>query len=289
MTPMLWFLTLFPRTSRDLCPNHRRYSLAYGQKWYQCMRFIAVAYPKHSAGLILFFFHYAIGFILLSNATRYPGSRVIQSVEKFENVFNTYRVCLPLVTQVSSVHSITFHCNRVQLRCSWANASRNSLFFSEMSDFPLANLRNIPSFCIALRMTDSETKRWSFWLTWMKGIRRVRLELVIKSAMRRLVGVFNKALGSQRRFWGVTRLIAAYCTWYVVQLMFNERRCAAMLSWLQLSVRRVCICRRWFRVNSIARWRWDVAGTGGIDGASGAGFRRSDISISAVDIVVEQV
>ena len=121
----------------------------------------------------------------------------------------------------------------------------------------------------------------------MNDIFRVRFELIIKSIMRRFVKIFNKILSSQRCFWKTIRLIVAYCIWYVKQLMFNERKCAIILSWFQFNVRRVCICKRWFRVNRIERCRRDVVDD--IADASSAEFRKSDIFIFIVDVVVKQL
>ena len=131
-------------------------------------------------------------------------SRELQSISR------TYRVCRPSVTQVSSVHSIRFHCNRVQYRCSCAQASRRSLFFSEIGDLCLANLLKIPSRLIARRSTVSDTCNSKVLMTSSHGIRRVRFELVMKSAIRLRDGVLSKALGPQRCFCGVGLVFFAY-------------------------------------------------------------------------------
>ena len=140
---MLWFFILFFKTNRDFCSNHRKYNFVYDQKWHRCMRFIIVIYSKHSIRLIFFFFHYTIDFIFLVNASKYSDFKIIQSIEKFENVFKIYRVCLSLIIQISFVHNITFHCKRIQLTCSWTKTNRKNLFFSKMNDFFLVNFRNI--------------------------------------------------------------------------------------------------------------------------------------------------
>ena len=40
--------------------------------------------------------------------------------------------CIPSLIQVSSVHNTVNHCSEVQLRCSWAKASRSRLFSSDI-------------------------------------------------------------------------------------------------------------------------------------------------------------
>ena len=43
-------------------------------------------------------------------------------------------MCISFWIHVSFVYNIVHHCSQLQLRCSWAQASCNSLFFSEIED-----------------------------------------------------------------------------------------------------------------------------------------------------------
>ena len=158
---------------------------------------------------------------------------IIQSISYFSSTRRDIQifVCLSFVIQVSSIHNITFHCNRIQLKCSLTKINRKSLFFSKMNDFALVNFRNIFSFCMILRITNSKTKRWNFSLIWMNDIFRVRFEFVIKSIIRRFVKIFNRIFESQRRFCEMILWFATYCIWYSVQLTLElTRRCAAIFS-----------------------------------------------------------
>ena len=79
----------------------------------------------------------------------------IESYFSLEALVIQVHVCLPAVTQVSSIHNIEHHCSRVQSTCSWAQRSRANLLTSELSGFLRASLSNMPSFWKALRIVDS--------------------------------------------------------------------------------------------------------------------------------------
>lgn len=94
-----------------------------------------------------------------------PGSRGIMHIRsnswcgRLVTQIFLWRVSL---TQVSSLHSIDSHCSFVQLRCSCAQASLRSLFFSEIGGFRRAQRACVKCWYWLLGR--------SYWTAWSSGM-----------------------------------------------------------------------------------------------------------------------
>ncbi len=152
---------------------------------------------------------------------------------------------LPL-THVSSLHSIVCHCSLVQFRCSYAQANRRSLFFSEMGGFLRATLLEKPSFCRAQRIASSETSHPSFQGIWQYGSCRFSCEAHTKSIKICRDSASIVDLRPHWRFCGVGRWVLAYWTWRIVIF-----RCSAILEY--------------FHPISLSVWTWSRKSRGKSD------------------------